>query len=208
MSRILGRTNEAWSQTWLRPLPTPCWEQTLAALVGTDAVLDVSASTGLWCHGLRNHRGKLVVVGESDLGSLRADAAGDALMAELIQTLSCMAGRRPDLWFLRVRKPATAEVARAAFEVLETARQDGAFRFLGLFADGSADAALSVWALNDAFDALLLPPSLDGEQELLALAAKRRVGVVRLGPDAAGADCRIVGVSTVDQVRLHTGGNP
>ncbi len=207
MSRVLGRTNEAWPETWLRPVPSPEWSETLRALAETEATLDVSASTGLWCHGLLEHRGRLVVVGDTDLGSLRTEAVADTLMADLIQTLSCMAGRRPDLWFLRVRTPVSAESARPAFEVLETARQDGVFRFLGLFADGSADAALSVWALHDAFDALLLPEGLPGEGELRSLAARRRVGVVRLGEHAEPGDCRIVPVSSAADVRRHAGGS-
>jgi len=206
LNRILGRTNEPWPDTWLRPLPSPQWSEALSALAQTDATLDVSASTGLWCHGLLEHRGKLVVVGETDLGSLRPEAVADALMGDLIQMLSCMAGRRPDLWFLRVRTPVAAEVARPAFEVLETARQDGVFRFLGLFADGSTDAALSVWALHDAFEALLLRPGLDDEGELRALAAKRRTGVVWLGDETDRGDCRIVPVASASDVRRYAGG--
>ncbi|MCX7800789.1 MAG: hypothetical protein N2109_10660 [Fimbriimonadales bacterium] len=202
MSRILGRTNEPWPEMWLRLVPTPGWPETLRAATDSGLPIDVSLQTGLWGHGLVEHRGPLVAVGETDLSTLRPQSLGDALMAELIQLLSSLSGRRPELWFLRARNPLSEEQCRAAFEVLETARSDGAFRFLGLFAERSSDAALSVWALHDAFEVLMVPEYLPERGTLEDLARRRRVGVVTLG---GSNGFRVVEVRSPQEVEAAMG---
>ncbi len=98
---------------------------------------------------------------------------------------------------------------------LETARQEGHVRFLGIFCDGPPLATLGTWQFHDAFEVLLAPVG-EALEMLEPLARERRVGVVcfssrslrdREVPGNAHDSTVMVPVHSAEDVRWAVGGS-
>ena len=114
----------------------------------------------------------------------------------MIQSLSCIGREHWDFYFLRFRSAVSESILSGIFESLEMAKQEGHVRFIGLCCEANASAALSLWSLHDAFDALLVQNAED-LAVLAPFAKQKRVGVV----SPHGGDARLVSVRSKDEVQ-------
>lgn len=186
MTPTFGRTNRAFAPIWLRLQvpsdPQECWLFDLAgAAVDSGAPIDISTNPGLWGGPLRGTEATLVTVGGAELEHATDEKhAADLLDAHLIQTLSCIGREWIDFYFLHVTAPWEKYQISGALMSLESAKQEGHVRYLGLFADGARYTTQGLWERHDAFDAVMVEHKFDDRiyRLLTPLAAERRVGMV------------------------------
>jgi aryl-alcohol dehydrogenase-like predicted oxidoreductase len=184
-SEILGRTNRTFPRVWLR-LALPRSPDELQALVESvsdiSVPLDITSQPGLWGALVQGENRFLTYVGSSHFENATDDAhAANLVQADLIQTLSAIGNETIDVYFLRIRKALEEFQINGILEALESAKQEGHVRFLGLCCDGNPFAALSLWQFHDAFDILQAPANpIDHEayDTLTPLARERRVGIL------------------------------
>lgn len=188
---IFGRTNQRLPSIWFAPqLPHPPREERdverlLEVILATGHPMDLSNSPSFW-GGLARGQGNFVAIrGGVEIAHARDEvSAGDVIRAHLIGTLSALGREAIDLYFLQVRRPLEEWQINGALEALETARQDGLVRNLGLAVEGSPLAALGLWQFHDAFEALTYaynPRQTQARETLNELAQTRRVGTVTYG---------------------------
>ncbi|RYG28682.1 hypothetical protein EON81_28085, partial [bacterium] len=110
----------------------------MLALAREEGVpLDITAQPGLWGGRMRGGEDFLTVVGPSHHERATEHAhAIDLTQAHLIETLSAIGREWIDIYWLRVRRPLEEFQIDGALEALESARQDGHVRYLGLACDG------------------------------------------------------------------------
>jgi aryl-alcohol dehydrogenase-like predicted oxidoreductase len=107
--------------------------------------------------------------------------AANLVEADIIQTLSAIGREMLDVYFLRIRKPVSEFRVSGALEALESARQQGHLRFIGMCCDQDPFPALATWQLHDAFELVMAPRSPVDHRAfdtLQSLARQRRVGMV------------------------------
>jgi len=134
----------------------------------------------------------------------------DLVQANLIQLLSAIGRESVDFFFLPVRRTVEEFQIAGALEALESARQDGHIRFLGLQCVGSPFAALGVWQFHDAFEVVRMRRSQSDHEAydtLSPLARERRVGVVTDQPFDAEHPSDAV-ADAVNQVRRLSADHP
>lgn len=191
---LLGRTNRAFPPVWLSlrepDEPNPGWVEPLVqAAVASQTVLDISSRPALFGGFLRGTEAALMAVGGADAGTAdNGDRAAHLIHGKLVSLLSSIGRDYLDFFFLDYRQPWEEAQINGAFEALETARQDGLIRHLGLAAKGNDLAALGMWQFHDAFEVLLVPRSFaqtEAYGSLAPLAKERRVGVVTAWPESA-----------------------
>jgi aryl-alcohol dehydrogenase-like predicted oxidoreductase len=187
-----GRTNRVFPPVWLRlTVPTDPgddWiEPLVASALARKTVIDISTQPALWGGFLRGTEATLMATGRHDVERATSEAqAADYVQAHLIEILSAIGRDHIDFYFMPYRRALEEFQINGAFEALETARQDGIIRHLGLAPVGPPLAALGLWQFHDAFDAILLEPG-ESYESLAPMAAERRVGVVVRDPGVAGA---------------------
>lgn len=212
---VLGRTNRAFPPIWLAlgvPRAPEDADPLLEVARSAKVPLDITAQPGLWGGRMRGGEDFLTVVGPSHHERATEHShAIDLVQAHLIETLSAIGREWIDVYWLRVRRPLEEFQIDGALEALESARQDGHVRYLGLACDGPGLSALSVWQFHDAFELVLVPRSGDDEpyRTLAPLASERRVGLVhRLDSPAALANLppaerpALVTARNADEARL------
>lgn len=187
-SKLLGRTNRTFPSLWLRLAVPPeprdeSWPDDLCRSARACGVpIDVSSQPALWGGLLRAHDGVLMATGGIGIRRATNDRqAADLVQAELIQLLSAIGRDYVDLFFLQVREPPSEHQIDGALEALETARQEGHIRHIGLQCSGPPHATLGAWQFHDVFEALLLdrgPEVREAYDMLVPIAQQRRVGVV------------------------------
>ncbi|MBS1720147.1 MAG: hypothetical protein JST35_06855 [Armatimonadetes bacterium] len=190
--QTLGRTNRAFPPIWLSPAapqfaPKEGWRESLIeACVELGTVIDISKGPALWGSLLSNNAAHLMTLGGHEIENAVDDShAANLIEANLIETLSAVGRDCLDFYFLQVRRRLEEFQINGALEALESARQEGHIKHLGLCVDGPALAILGVWQFHDAFDVVLIPrnhqESTDYEA-LAPLARERRVGIVTSKP--------------------------
>lgn len=210
---ILGRTNRAFPRVWLSlsipHQPEDGWAEPLTeAAISSGAPLDVTSQPALWGHSLREAPNDIIVIAGGEMETATDERhAIDLVQAGLIQRLSALGRETLDVYFLRVRRGVEEFQISGALEALESARQEGHIRHVGLCADGSSLAALGLWQFHDAFEALLVPRNpLETESyaTLAPLAHERRVGIVTYRPLAWRAGVPITEVDRLWRLRNLT----
>ncbi len=190
MSTVFGRTNEPWPATWLGLMaPHDGGEaargRLAEAAVATGAPLDVTQGPSLWGPLLRGAENRTVAFGGRGIEAARDDShAADLVSADLIGLLSSLGRPVLDLFFLRVRRAIEEYQLNGALMALESAREEGLVRHVGLSCEGPPLAALGLWQFHDAFVALALPRNplrQEAFATLAPLAQQRRVGLVSFG---------------------------
>jgi hypothetical protein len=184
-SERLGRTNQAFPKVWLRLVGSsefgnrnPEVAQSSPSSLGT--VIDISTNPALWGGQMRGTEGLLMSRGGLEIERAPDEkTACDLIQAHLIQTLSAIGREWIDFYFLQVRRGLEEYQIAGALQALESARQEGHIKFLGLSAEGPGLAVQGVWQFHDAFEVLLLS---EPDQGLLQLAQERRVGLVTAYP--------------------------
>lgn len=201
----LGRTNETFPSVWLS-LVAPDVENgrndlhALAdAALSANTVIDISSNAALWGGHMRGTDATLMSVGNTDWERATDEQhAHDLVLANLIEILCAVGREQLDFFFLRVRQPMQEFQISGALIALESARQEGNVRFVGIAAV-DAQAALSVLQLHDAFETVLVQKnSLSAPLRLLA--KSRRVAVITCGEVASDGQAVLVPVSTAVQV--------
>lgn len=198
---ILGRTNTAFEDCWYRPVASADSSRLAAVLteaadgLGDRFVIDISSQPALWGGLLAGYRGSYLTRSSRDLEvAYDAAAAANLVEAHLIETLSSLGRPRLDFYVLRVRGPLRESIVEGVLGALESARDDGMVRFLGIEAEDEA-ATQTTWERHDAFEIALL-----GSGSLLeGFAAERRVGIVH--PDDQATGTRILTVSSAHHVQ-------
>ncbi len=123
----------------------------------------------------------------------------DTVSAALLQAMTLIGAPRVGLAVLPVRQPLWGGQIEGALRALESARQDGVVRFVGLRVAGPWPMVEPVWRRHDAFEfALAGEAALD---DVAAFARSRRVGVVGIG----SGDVRLVDVRSADEVLAALG---
>lgn len=179
---LLGRTNQAFPKEWVRLITvagqTPAELTKAAEALGT--VIDVSANPALWGGQMRGTDALIMAKGGLDVERTGDEkSACDLVQAHLIETLSAIGREHVDFYFLQVRRALEEYQIHGALQALESAKQEGHIRFVGLAVEGPSLAVQSVWQFHDAFEVILLREPDPGLQ---ALASERRVGVVTTFP--------------------------
>lgn len=148
----------------------------VASALEAKTVLDISANPALWGGQMRGTDALLMTRGGLEIERAPDEkTACDLIQAHLIQTLSAIGREYIDFYFLQVRRRLEEYQITGALQALESAKQEGHIRFLGLAAEGPGLAVQSVWQFHDAFEVLLLREPDEG---LTGFARERRVGVV------------------------------
>ncbi len=175
---ILGRTNQSFPREWVRLVAVDGrpLSDVVASALEAKTVLDISANPALWGGQMRGTDALLMTRGGLEIERAPDEkTACDLIQAHLIQTLSAIGREYIDFYFLQVRRRLEEYQITGALQALESAKQEGHIRFLGLAAEGPGLAVQSVWQFHDAFEVLLLREPDEG---LVGLARERRVGVV------------------------------
>lgn len=176
---MLGRTNREYPSIWLRPHlgDSEDLAPMLDALTEVDTVIDVTLMPGV----LSRLKGKKLLYrgGMAVAGARTNNNAGDLMGAEIIEIVSSLAGQPLEFFVLRVREPLEDHQIEGALGALTSALEEGLVRHVALGFEGPA--AMPLWQLNDAFDAVLVTRNHREEADYLAASAQarsRRVGVV------------------------------
>lgn len=182
-SERLGRTNQTFPKVWLRLVASPeigDLSSHIATASAQGTVLDISSSPALWGGQMRGTESLLMVKGGWEIERAPDEkTACDLVQAHLIQILSAIGREWIDFFFLQVRRGLEEFQITGALQALESARQEGHIKFLGLSAEGPGLAVQGVWQFHDAFEVVLLNEPDDG---LVQLAQSRRVGIVTAYP--------------------------
>lgn len=181
----LGRTNQAFPKVWVR-LIGGTGDQGLGTMLNPSSlpatVLDISTSPALWGGQMRGTDALLMARGGLEIERAPDEkTACDLVQAHLIQILSAIGREWIDFYFLQVRRGLEEFQINGALQALESARQEGHIKYLGLSAEGPGLAVQGVWQFHDAFEVLLLSEPDSG---LTQLAHERRVGIVTAYPSA------------------------
>lgn len=183
---LFGRTNIAVPPTWLSlqepSEATEGWAKSLVdAALNSKTVIDISKRPALWGGFMRGTDSLLMAVGGGDC-ALAPDAstASHSVQAKLISLLSCIGRDHIDFFFLDYRSAWEEWQISGALEALETAKQDGIVRFIGLAHGGHELATLGMWQFHDAFEAIFLGAGA-GYDTLAPMAKERRVGILTTG---------------------------
>lgn len=195
MKAVFGRTNVSFPDLWwslrLPDRSSPEEARRLVdAVVQAGGPVDVSAGTSVWGPALGSATVPiLAVLGREVEDAPDAETASRLVTGSLIAALSCLGRPQLDFAVLPVRRALEEFQVDGALSALESARQDGLIRFLGLACRGPGLVALGLWQFRDAFDVVIVPArGLHGDAYdiLEPLARQRRVGIVAqlAGPDA------------------------
>ncbi len=207
---LLGRTNQAFPKTWVRPRPgTPSGElnpqQALRDLlkfaIEQHLPIDVSIQPALIGGQIRSEDFISISRSRTDY-TVATDHthAVTLVQAHLIETLSAIGREKIDFYFLRVQRAAEEFQISGVLEALEMARQEGHIGYVGLACDGPSLASLNLWQFHDAFDAVLIPDDVSFDT-LAPLAVERRVGVVIDGAWRHSDGPRIIAASSIDELQ-------
>lgn len=207
---ILGRTNAQFAKTWYRPVAGGDPGALAAQLARFEhSVVDVSSQPALWGGLLRCYSGAFLTRSSRDLERAVSEShAADLLEAHLIETLSCLGRPTIDLFCLRIRSRWDEAILQGVFAALESARQDGMVRFVGLAAENE-DESRRLYERHDAFEFALVSRGSVTQQ----MAVDRRAGVIvevceepqpfELYP---GVDAHLVTVSEAGDLVLREAG--
>jgi len=185
VSATLGRTNKEFPPFWLK-LALPKHSEDLDAFIeavsDADLPVDVTSQPGLWGGKLRGDGHFRTYTSSSHFEhATDSSHAANLVQADLIQTLSAIGHETIDIYFLRIRRAVEEFQINGVLEALESAKQEGHIRFIGLASEGNPFGALSMWQFHDAFDVLQVarnPIEKDAYETLSPLARQRRVGIV------------------------------
>lgn len=187
MNEVLGRTNKAYPDVWLRPVLAGSVESAdfclfTQACIAHGAPMDVTGNTALWGEAFRGQEADFIAFGGLEIETAQDERhAADMVQAHLLQVLSSLGRETLEVYGLRVRRAVEEYQIRGALSALEYSREEGLVRHFGLKAEGPSTAVLSVWQFHDAFEILFCPRTPAQEetwQSLSRLAAQRRVGLV------------------------------
>lgn len=191
MKAVFGRTNTEYPLVW-PALQAPAgafgesWSVELAAaLEELPGPVDVTAAPALWRARLRGAPPRLIARGAAEVAQAEsAGHAADLVAGSLMSVLSCLAGWRLELFFLRMRQPLTDAQVEGALEALEAAREDGLIRHAGLAVECHPMAARNAWSFHDGFEVISYrhnPAQPEWHEALGEMARERRVGVLTDG---------------------------
>ena len=211
---LLGRTNREFPSTWLTLTPPTAGpssydlSDTVAAALESKLPLDISRSPALFGGMMRGRSDTIIVqFGSRDIErATDSNHAADLVQAHLIETLSSIGREWIDIYFLASHTVLKENQISGALEALESARQDGNVRYLGLFCGGDPSATLANWHMHDAFE-LFCAETDQALQELAPMARQRRAGVLYRGRnEGKGAQVRLVPVQSRSEIEcaLHT----
>jgi aryl-alcohol dehydrogenase-like predicted oxidoreductase len=153
------------------------------ALAAANVPIDISTRPILWGGTIRAKDRTFLARGTADYERATEHAhAMDLVQSHLIETLSCIGREMIDFYLLPIRRATEEFQISGALEALESARQDGHIRFLGLMAEGPSLATLATWQFHDAFEVIGIQQTrLDDTESLVPLAKDRRVGIIEFG---------------------------
>jgi aryl-alcohol dehydrogenase-like predicted oxidoreductase len=176
------------------------------AAIGADTVIDVTAGPALFGGFLRGRDDLTLMVQAPLIASRATDEAHatDLIQAHLIETLSSIGREWIDFYVMPVPAAMEEFQANGALAALESARQDGHIRFLGLGVTGHPLAALGFLQFHDGFDIAVVPNSTDTVSVIGAIASQRRVGMVYRDSDAHGLPALLT-VRTPEEVGFALG---
>lgn len=192
MPRVeFGRTNSAVPDTWVRLSGLQDREAAVERALSSGAVLDFGAQHGLLGHLVRGQNYPVHVEGVPGLSNAPTrEHAANLTEAHIIEILCSLGRETIDFYTLTVVP--SAEALEGFFETIESARQEGHIKYLGLSL--TPRGALELWQKNDAFEYVLVnDPTHDGPrfqgylldgvltEDYSNLAKERRVGVVSIG---------------------------
>lgn len=124
MSRVPG--------LWLRPAFGSQNEALAEACCALAEVVDVTSSPAYWCQLLTNEVACVAVCPRLNVSSASpADVFAAETGALVLQTVSCLAGRVPDMFALRIGAIDPLRIA-ACLAVMEEARSDGMLKEVGI----------------------------------------------------------------------------
>jgi len=181
----LGRTGFQSPDLWYRLVSREPddLERIARGAAETGAVLDVSATPGLWGSFLRGDSNHLSLeMGEGLRHATDTSHAAELVQAELVQHLSALGRMTIDFVFWRYSRALEEYAIEGALQTFEMAIQEGNIRFLGLACPGNELAALGMWQFHDAFSVLGVPMDSRPYTTLVPLAQERNVGVVGWSP--------------------------
>jgi len=154
--------------------------------VAQNVPLDITSQPALWGGCMRGTEATLMSIGGPRIeNATEEDHAMDLVQAHLIETLSSIGREYIDFYFLKIRRGLEEYQINGALAALESAKQEGNVRFIGLFPEGPPMAILGVWQFHDAFETVLLPKNpLENRayDNLAPLAQERRAGIVTTRP--------------------------
>ncbi len=188
---VLGRTNAVFPPIWLSlSVPNGGFAESAKQLVdhavAQNVPLDITSQPALWGGCMRGTEATLLTVGGPRIeNATEEDHAMDLVQAHLIETLSSIGREYIDFYFLKIRRGLEEYQINGALAALESAKQEGNVRFIGLYPEGPPMAILGVWQFHDAFETVLLPKNpLENRayDNLAPLAKERRAGVVTTRP--------------------------
>ncbi len=201
--QTLGRTNRDFPPIWLRlcvPRTSSSIEELVDAALEAETVLDVSTQPALWGGRLRHSDSMLMASGGLEIEDAHNDTlAANLVQACILQTLSAVGHESIEFYFLRVRRALEEYQIAGALEALESSKQEGCIKHLGLLADGPGLAVKATWQFHDAFEVILL--KAEELSILSALAHERRVGIVLDGPSSLVDVTALIPVESAAQVR-------
>ncbi len=188
---VLGRTNAVFPPIWLSlSVPNGGFAESAKDLVdhavAQNVPLDITSQPALWGGCMRGTSATLMTIGGPRIeNATEEDHAMDLVQAHLIETLSSIGREYIDFYFLKIRRGLEEYQINGALSALESAKQEGNVRFIGLYPEGPPMAILGVWQFHDAFETILLPKNpLENRayDNLAPLAQERRVGIVTTRP--------------------------
>lgn len=188
---VLGRTNAVFPPIWLSlSVPNGGFAESAKQLVdhavAQNVPLDITSQPALWGGCMRGTEATLLTIGGPRIeNATEEDHAMDLVQAHLIETLSSIGREYIDFYFLKIRRGLEEYQINGALAALESAKQEGNVRFIGLYPEGPPMAILGVWQFHDAFETVLLPKNpLENRayDNLAPLAKERRAGVVTTRP--------------------------
>lgn len=184
---VLGRTNRVWPDEWWRLAGISNREDVALQLRSDPRPVLAAGSPSLWADALRGSGCGWLVVSSAGAESARTeDEAANRMMGEICAAVSSSPDAEVTVWFLTVARAWEEFQINGALSGLESARQEGLVRHVGLHVAGPAVGVAGLWRFHDAFELVLCKPGPDFDQ-VVRTARERRVGVVQDGGEPIGS---------------------
>lgn len=181
MTQTFGRTNAVVPDLWFGILPDCNHEAVFAEIAQEPAVLDVSGGAGRFGHLVSSSEVAICTFGGRELVHANsARHAADLIGAHIVETLSGVGRPSVDFYCLRISSALSEDVINGALAALDDAKNDGAIKYLGIYAHGDWPTVLRVWQFHDAFEFAMAdnnPRRRDDFESVAGFAASRRVGI-------------------------------
>ncbi len=184
---VFGRTNRAVPNLWARLLTGDGGEEALVeAVAESGAPFDPGAHLSKWGYLTRDIPNPVMACLGREIENAPADSvAADLIGGELVQALSSLGRTSIDFFFLSVRRALEEHQINGALACLESAREEGLVKHVGLSIEGRAMAVAGMWRFHDAFEMIRVRRNPVWEEDvavLRSMAKERRVGVLGAEP--------------------------